>query len=76
MNVVMSLFPNGGAAVFGIDLTFPSISSFYKIEADSSNVVDNKQIELAALIEQLRLDSIKVDQALKKLLKDSIEKAW
>lgn len=72
----MSLFPNGGAAVFGIDLTFPSISSFYKIEADSSNVVDNKQIELAALIEQLRLDSIKVDQALKKQLKDSIEKAW
>jgi lysophospholipase L1-like esterase len=72
----MSLFPNNGATVFGLDLKFPTISKFYSLNEDTLVPLDNKQQELEKILNALRLDSIKIDLKLKKHIQDSIENAW
>ena len=71
----MAVFPEKGIRLAGLEVNFPSLEEFYGLKADTL-VYDNKDKELEELIKQLKQDSIRVDQQIRKQLRDSIERAW
>ena len=71
----MAVFPEKGIRLAGLEVNFPSLEEFYGLNPDTL-VYDNKDKELEELIKQLKQDSIRVDQQIRKQLRDSIERAW